>query len=187
MNLNIKFDGFKELFSKINTVQKRLNVHSPLLKKISILLHKSVMQNFIEERTDKEKWRPLSPTTIMLRRKGKGKRTPKILQDTGLLRRSIFPGYIGNEAFVSTNVPYASIHQFGAEKGSIARNVKVRIKEHIRRVKGKRIKVREHTRTIPNIPWGDVKARPFLVLRENYKEQIKRLFNQYMTGQEYDK
>jgi phage virion morphogenesis protein len=187
MRININFEGFKNLFSKINTIQERLNVPSPLLKKISILLHKSVMQNFREQGTDKGKWEKLSETTIILRRKGKGKGTPKILQNTGFLRNSIFPGYIGNEAFVATNVPYASIHQFGAEKGSIARNIKARIKEHIRRVKGKRIRVREHTRTIPNIPWGNVPARPFMVLRESYKEQIKQLFNQYMTGQNYDK
>jgi phage virion morphogenesis protein len=187
MRININFEGFKNLFSKINTIQERLNVPSPLLKKISILLHKSVMQNFREQGTDKGKWDTLKPSTIALRRKGKGDRKLMILQNNGILRDSIFPGYIGNEAFVSTNVPYAAIHQFGAEKGSIARNVKARIKEHIRRVKGKRIKVREHTRTIPNIPWGNVPARPFMVLRESYKEQIKQLFSQYMTGQNYDK
>jgi len=185
MNLNINFEGLKSLFSKINNIQERLNVPSPLLKKISILLHKSVMQNFREQGTDKEKWDRLSPVTIDIRRKGKGKGSSRILQDTGFLKRSIFPGYIGNEAFVSTNVPYATIHQFGAEKGSIAKNVKVRIKDHIRRVKGKRIRVSAHTRTMPNIPWGNVPARPFMVLRESYKEQIKQLFNQYMTGQDY--
>jgi phage virion morphogenesis protein len=186
MRLNINIDGFKELFSKINTVQERLKVPSPMLKKISILLQKSVMQNFQEQGTDKGKWKELRPITLALRRKGKGKGSPRILQDTGLLRQSIFPGYMGDEAFVATNTPYATIHQFGASKGSIAKDIKVRIREHIRRVKGKRIKVKEHIRTVPNIPWGNVPARPFMVLRESYKEQIKKLFNDFMTGQNYD-
>ena len=177
----------ENLFSKIKKMSKRTIETSPLLKKISILMYKSVMQNFQEQRTDKQVWKPLSPMTIAMRRKGKGKGTPKILQDTGFLKRSIFSYSDDRIASVATNIPYATIHQFGAKKGSIATNLPVKIKEHWRKIeRGKKVKVKEHTRKI-NVPFGDIPARPFMVLRENYKDMIKKLVYQHFTGQEYGK
>jgi len=176
-----KFFGKNSITNLMNIVnKKRESIHniSPLLKKISTVLYSSVMQNFVEQGTDKEKWKPLSPVTIVMRRKGKGSGSPKILQDTGFLRRSIFPSSTQTEAMVSTNVPYAVIHQFGLEKGKLGKNVIVKVREHIRKVKGKTVKVSAHKRVMRNIPWGDIPARLFMVLREKHKEIIKNLFKQ---------
>ena len=179
-----KFFGKESITNLMNIVnKKRETIHniSPLLKKISTVLYSSVMQNFVDQGTDKEKWKPLSPVTIAMRRKGKGSGSPKILQNTGFLRRSIFSSTTETEAMISTNVPYAIIHQFGLEKGKLGKNVIVKVREHIRKVKGKRIKVSSHKRAIKNIPWNDIPARPFMVLREKHKEIIKQLFKKELA------
>lgn len=83
---------------------------------------RSVRQNFLAQGRPVE-WKPLSPLTIALRRKGrtKGMGGPRILRDTGTLYNSIQPGRAGSlsgvinkgEARVGTNLLYAPLHQFG--------------------------------------------------------------------------
>jgi phage virion morphogenesis protein len=109
--MRIDFDE-KELIALKNRVNKQLEIiksSKDLLPKIAVLMYQSVMENFRQEGTDKEKWKPLAITTI----KSRKKRSNKILQDTGYLRTSIMPVVEKGEAIVGTNVKYARIHQFG--------------------------------------------------------------------------
>lgn len=116
--MRFKFD-YKVFSDRLNIIQNKLTNTFELMKKISIIMKSSVMKNFQEQGTDKEKWKPLSEITLMRRRKGKGKGTAKILMDTGYLRQSIFPIVSENKAMVVTNVPYATTHQFGAKKANL--------------------------------------------------------------------
>ncbi|HOJ87247.1 MAG TPA: phage virion morphogenesis protein, partial [Elusimicrobiales bacterium] len=118
------------------------------------------------------------------RRKGKGKGTAKILQDTGYLKNSIFPIVYENKAMLVTNTAYAPTHQFGAKKGEFG-VINAVIKAHKRRNKRgrKTILVRQHTRKV-NAPFGDIPARPFMVLREEDKKRIIDLVKGYIYGKE---
>ncbi len=167
---------------KINKIKTNLSDTFSLMKKISIIMKSSVMKNFQEQGTDKEKWKPLSSMTLERRRKGKGKGSAKILMDTGFLRNSIFPTVFKNKAILGTNVPYASTHQFGAKKGEFG-TVLALIKAYKRRDKNgrKTIMVREHKRRI-NVPFGDIPARPFMNLREEDKKRIVDLIKNSFYG-----
>ncbi|GFK94431.1 hypothetical protein NNJEOMEG_02276 [Fundidesulfovibrio magnetotacticus] len=78
-------------------------------------------------------WAPLKPVTVNRR----GSSTP-ILQVSGILAGSIQAEHGPDFARVTTNVPYAPTHQFGAKKGQFGR-----------------------TRRGGPIPWGDIPARRF--------------------------
>ncbi len=68
-------------------------------------------------------WKKLAPSTIARRRKGKGSGKPQILQDTGLLRRSIWTRATKKRLTIGTSVPYARYHQqrgnWGGRSGHI--------------------------------------------------------------------
>lgn len=149
-------------------VEKRID----FLKRVAVIMFQSVMQNFREEGTDKEKWEPLSPVTIAMRQRKK-KGSVKILQDTGRLRNSIFPVIGYNYAAVGTNVEYAKIHQFGGKIRIPAMTILPVRKKALRfvidgeEVFAKKAEIPARTVKIPK--------RPFLWLRENHKERIINL------------
>jgi len=83
------------------------------------LTGKSFMEQFRSE--GEPSWKPLQPETIARRRKGRGRGQPKILQDTGRLRRSYTSSVAPNSIHdlqhykltVGSNLVYAAFHQFG--------------------------------------------------------------------------
>ena len=79
------------------------------------------------------KWYPLSPDTILARRReGRGH---KILIDTGILMNSITYKVEGNTLLVGTNVPYGAYHQHGT-KNMIARPFLTFLQEIVREFQG---------------------------------------------------
>lgn len=95
-------------------------------------------QGFIDESF--EAWKPRKER---LKRKDKrGKRA--ILVKSGALRRSLRKFVRGNIIEISSNVPYAQIHNEG---GNIQQNVSVRQHDR-RRPKGGKSKVMAHTRRV---------------------------------------
>jgi phage virion morphogenesis protein len=163
------------------------NLQTPL-SKIATQMYQSVMTNFREEGTDKRKWQPLSWWTIWLKKIRKGKRTqmPKILQDTGYLRNSIYPEVGENFAIVGTNVSYAKLHQFGGvsspnavEIGNFHRNFpsiwrgKEISEETI--AKRKRKDVLVHGFTMMMKGGHKIPPRPFITLRQKNLEAIKNI------------
>lgn len=150
----------------------RLRNTSTPLTAISILMYKSVMENFKAEGRPTQ-WQKLSPLTLALRRKGKGTGSPKILQDTGHLRMSIYPEVNENEgmAIVGTNVPYAGLMQRGGTGYLPARTITPRKKKGVLRfvmngnvIFCKRVEQPARTTKIP--------ARPFLLIQSEDKTKI---------------
>lgn len=176
----------EQLASIKHRIAKQLDLikgdKSKIMAKISVQMYKSVMQNFKEQGTDKQKWQPLSPLTLFIRqnRISKPNKKPLILQDTGYLRQSIYPNFSENEAVVGTNVKYARLQQYGGV--SEPSTVKVR-RVLPRQYKGKPISpqtlAKRHNRKYSviydmYIKSHKVPARPFLHLRQDTLENIKK-------------
>jgi len=166
-------DKVKELFAGM---QRRMAGLTPAMKIIGETVRTSVIRNF--EEGGRPRWKPLSPATLA-RRKGK-----KILMRQGFaggLAGSIHAKAYRDRAVVDTNKIYAAVHQFGAKKGSFG-TVTARVREHVRRLaSGKEVRVREHTRKT-KIPWGDIPARPFLMVQDEDWEEIREALAGYITG-----
>src|SRR3990167_11349566 len=94
----------------VDVGKKISNTKKPLAKSL-IYMMGSIKRNFVEQGRP-VKWQKLSPLTIALRRKGKGKRAPQILRDTGTLMNSI-TGEVrdDNTAIAGTNLSYACIYR----------------------------------------------------------------------------
>lgn len=129
---DVKIKGTKKLQRRFNRLARKIRNKTPLYKRIGIQLLNEISHTFETETHEGRPWKPLKLSTIMARRKGKGKGTPKILQDTGTLRRSfvrevkkdyvkihIDPGKktIKDGVVVGTPIEYAPYHEFGGAKG----------------------------------------------------------------------
>lgn len=88
--------------------------------------------------------------------KGRG-----LLIKSGRLRRSLRPNPTADMARVSTNVPYAQIHNEG---GTISKTVSV--KAHLR----KRIVIKSHQRKMNT----EITARPFMITTDNLTAKINK-------------
>jgi len=100
------------------------------------------------------------------------------LRDTGRLQNSITSQVSGDAVYVGTNVKYAAVHQFGAKKGSFG-TVVARVREHQRTRGGKTYTVRPHTRK-QRLPWGDIPARPFLMVHDEDRVEIEAILADYI-------
>lgn len=106
-------------FDKLKNKMRDL---SPLMLEISEIMYEDVYRNFEEEGRPK-RWQKLSKKTLEQRRK-KGY-TGKILQRRGMaegLLGSIQSGNNANQSWLSTNLVYAAIHNYGGiiHRGSIS-------------------------------------------------------------------
>jgi phage virion morphogenesis protein len=108
----------------------------PLMQSIAGFMRDRVEENFQSE--GRPKWTPLSPVTVERR----GSAHP-ILQRTGRLAANIAQAFDDTSATVGSNTEYARVMQEGAKQGAFG----------------------ESRRGGP-IPWGDIPARPFLILTE---------------------
>ena len=174
--IEIKSKGLDKVKKRIGTITDKIKNKRSLLEKISVLLFKSVMENFREQGTDKEKWQPLSLITRFIKKYRLYKKTskPMLLQDTGMLRGSIIPEVGDNYAKVGTNIAYARLHQFGG----VSSPGEVVIGAHQRKTpSGGTTKVREY---IMRLKGGHkIPARPFLTLRDKYKNNILNLCKKF--------
>jgi phage gpG-like protein len=172
-----------ELMKKLSEMKTNFSdaESNKAMKKVSVVMLQSVLTNFREQGTDKEKWKPLADQTIARRRKGKGKGEAKILQDTGTLKRSIFPFSSADEAGVATNIPYARVHHLGETITIPAMTIKPRRSSVLHFiVDGKDIFAKSAM-----IPQHEIKmpARPFMVLRDDHKKRVVDILKQHFTGQ----
>ena len=91
-----------------------------VLKDLGIATETAIDFNFIKERNDQGKWKPLAESTKKSRRKGDGTRGPMILQDVGILKNSMTHNVNGKTSVdVGTNVPYGRYHQEGVRRSSL--------------------------------------------------------------------
>lgn len=190
--------GSGNLSKLLNTLKAKIEDITPLNAEISEVLIGSVQENFLVggrfERVGSfnggnSSWKDLSDVTKKARQKIE-KWPGQLLTVSGDLYRRIETKVTKDSAEVGTNISYARTHQYGAKKGSFGTK-SVNIKTHTRRgqvfkgkagkflggtaikgAKGKtKITVKAHTRKM-SIPWGDIPARPFLVVQEEDLSQI---------------
>jgi phage virion morphogenesis protein len=147
---------------------------TPGMKIIGEVIRTSIVRNY-EKEGRPEKWQKHGPATEA--RRG---HNAAILRDSGRLMRSIHPSAKKDHVLVGTDTVYAAVHQFGARRGEFG-TVTAQIKEHVLKVAGKQIKVRAHTRQM-QAPWGDIPARPFLMVQDEDWDEIKLELNDYIMG-----
>jgi len=183
MGIFITYDkeAVKKIVKNLVDTRDRINNMKTPLMRISEVIYQSIMQNFSEEGTDKEKWKELSPLTIALRRKGKGEGKPKILQDTGYLRANIIPNATDEYATVGTNVGYGFIHQFGGVSSPWILHTKAHIRTQTmawgRPMIPKKVKVKKHDKHMPE---SVIQARPFLYIRRLHMERIRKIASDWV-------
>lgn len=108
-----------------NDVSRIVN-DSTALERAGVYMHGSINRNFIAQGRP-NRWRPLAPSTVARRRRGRGRGGPQILLDRGILRASITSrnrrGSIwrlrSNMLELGTNIEYASIQQHGSPRRRI--------------------------------------------------------------------
>jgi phage virion morphogenesis protein len=99
-----------EVFQLIKQLQARGDDMSPVMKTISVLMNKSVEENF--EREGRPRWPALKPATITARAK-KGKWPGKMLQVSGLTAASWTRSSNRTQAIVGSNYKIAKYHELG--------------------------------------------------------------------------
>ena len=139
-------------------VLRRLKNLKPAMKIIGETVRTSIVRNF-EESGRPEKWAPLSPTTLK-RRKGKNTAPLIVKGFAGGMVGSINYRAGDDWVIVGTNKIQAAVHQFGAKKGEFGTT----------------------SRGAP-IPWGDIPARPFMMVQDEDWTEIADAINDYLAAQ----
>ena len=173
ISIRVEDSGIKELLGE---ARRRMGDLTPAMRIIGNIIRTSVIRNF--EVGGRPRWKPLSPVTLA-RRKG-----TKVLMRQGFaggLAGSIHSRAYSDRVTVGTNKVYAATHQFGAKKGSFG-IVEAHVREHVRKLKnGREVRVRAHTRRM-KLPWGDIPARPFLMVQDEDWEDIRQSLAEYIFG-----
>ena len=170
--IEVKIDDtqVKKLLARI---QKNLGDLTPVMKIIGSISRTSIIRNF-EKSGRPAKWKKHSGQTE--KRRGKGAKILMAQGFAGGLAASINYQAGKKSVKVGTNKIYGAVHQFGAKKGSFG-TVTASIKAHLR----KGVKIKAHTRKM-NLPWGDIPARPFLMVQDEDWTEIRAALNDYIVG-----
>ncbi len=133
---------------------------SPGMKIIAALVLASVQRNF-ETGGRPSKWAALKPSTLRNRKSGGG---PLVVKGFGGgLLGSVHAESDATTATVGTDKIYGAVHQFGAKKGSFGSFL----------TKGGKSRA---------LPWGDIPARPFLMLQQEDREAIPDVLAKFVLG-----
>lgn len=146
---------------------------SPVLKPIGELVRTSVVRNF-EAGGRPEKWAPLSTVTLSRRKKSGG--ILRVQGHAGGLLGSIHSEAGSDKVVVGTNKIYAAVHQFGAKKGQFGRAAVARKTGRAGR-SGAAIYSRGW---MMPIPWGDIPARPFMLVQVEDLVEIREMLTEYV-------
>jgi phage virion morphogenesis protein len=178
IDVEIQDEQVRQMLSSLAT---RINDMTPAMRRIAGIMADSVEENF--ERGGRPVRWPMSRRAE--------EESGQTLQKTGRLAGSLVPKATANEAIVGTNVKYAAVHQFGAKKGSFG-TIAVSVKDYVRKINqafGKQlkgtmaVKVRAHTRN-QKLPWGNIPARPFMMIQDEDWDEIKASLADYIAGTE---
>ncbi|MFZ5774034.1 MAG: phage virion morphogenesis protein [Thermodesulfobacteriota bacterium] len=142
----------------------------PLHERIAVLMASSIRENF-EAGGRPAEWKQS--------RRAKQQRG-QTLRDTNRLMNSIAGRGYADKAVAGTNDVRAAVHQFGAKRGQFG-TMQAAVRAHVRKIRGKEQQVRQHTRKQP-MPWGDIPARPFMLLQTEDVAEIKTMVGAYLTG-----
>ena len=155
--MTINLDA-SELERVLHNAANHLTHTAPLMEDISRQLVTETKLNF--DFGGRPAWAGLSPVTLARRAHGGG----AILQDSGILKKSINASHTDDTATIGTNLVYAPTHQFGAKMGQYG-----------------------HTAKSP-IPWGNIPARPFIPIDKNGDISydgflaVREVVNGYLAG-----
>ena len=173
--IDVKIED-KEIREVLNLLGRRTQDLKPAFSIIGEIVRTSIVRNF-EKSGRPRKWKAHSETSK--KRRGAG---AKILQDQGAaggLSGSIHYKASADKVKIGTNKAYGAVHQYGAKKGSFG-IFAVNIQSHLRKaVSGKSYKVKAHTRKTA-LPWGDIPARPFLMVQDEDWTEILAALNDYI-------
>lgn len=166
--------GIKDAIRRILGVEKRLKDRPKMLKVVGSILVASVQRNF-EVGGRPEKWKATSEVT---NKRTKGGSTLRRQGMAGGLMGSIHAKVEGDEVHVGTNKIYGAVHQFGAKRGEFG-TVTAKVGAHTRSTKKHGVlAVKAHTRQ-QKVPWGDIPARPFLLVQDEDQENIRLTLGDY--------
>lgn len=181
-----KDSGVQKLLAQI---QKKLSNPKSAMSEIGEIVQGSIQKNF--EQGGRPAWKPLAASTIAQRQRIK-KWPGQILVRTGVAGGLM--GGINYRAFkdrveLSANKEYATTHQFGAAKGSFG-TVEAQIKTHVRRIsrafgkpiKPRAVEVKAHKRMM-TMPWGNIPARPFMMVQEEDWDEIRESLAEFLVGE----
>ncbi|MHB8808958.1 MAG: phage virion morphogenesis protein [Desulfobulbaceae bacterium] len=158
------------LTALLNQTAARFGDLTPLNRRIAMLMASSIRENF-EAGGRPTRWKPS--------KRAKTQRG-QTLRDTNRLMNSITGKGTATQAIAGTSDVRAAVHNFGAKRGSFG-TVQAAVRAHLRRIRGKEQKVRAHSRKQP-MPWGDIPARPFMLLQPDDLVEIKDMVGTYLTG-----
>jgi len=120
MDIEIGVKGQRETEKKLIKGMRQQQNRRAINLKAAIAYHGWVLKNFASEGKHSGKpWKPLKQSTIDRRKKGKGKGSAKILQDTGQLRQrwtigaNKKRGLVRSAAKSDSNIFYSSFHEKG--------------------------------------------------------------------------
>lgn len=184
--------NLSEVLGRLDRLAKGGGDLTPLMRIFAGMLLDRTEENF--EKQGRPKWADLKPSTIA-RRKKEGTWPGKILQRRGRLAASIRPGATRTSAWVSTNLAYARIHQFGGTIARAAYGGTVRLRTDARgnlmrqgkggklaifasgrhkRAKGVRFETAGHRVTIP--------ARPYFALTSADQDDMAGVAARFIAG-----
>lgn len=146
----------------------RMTNSTPAMRKIGAIGRESVRTNFAR------RGRPVPWKGLKLRR-------GQPLRDTNRLMNSITSQPGKDSVRIGTNVVYAGVHHFGARKHSFG-TFTVQVRPHTRATRsGGEASVRGHARKV-KLPWGDIPARPFMVLQDEDWHEIREILAKHIIG-----
>ncbi len=185
--IEIKDSGIQAMVARI---ERRVNNLKPAMGLIGEIALGSIQENF--EKGGRPSWEPLSQTTINIRK--------RINKWPGriLVRSGVAGGLLGGITYrpsnedvrLAANKPYATTQHFGAKKGSFG-TVAATIKEHTRKIsqafgkpiEPKKVTVKAYTRKM-SLPWGDIPARPFMMVQDEDWTEIKETLTEFLLNKE---
>jgi len=163
-------DNRREVAQWLRRIAARMGSPGPGLKIMGEIVRTSVIRNF-EVGGRPGKWKALRASTLRRKRGG------RILVQQGFaggLMGSIHARVAGERVLIGTNKVYAAVHQFGAKKGSFG-TVVAQVRAHTRLGRT----VRAHRRRM-RIPWGDIPARPFLMVQDEDWREMREALGDYI-------
>jgi phage virion morphogenesis protein len=187
-------DFTSQINSVINSLKKKFIPTKQLMLSIAEEMNMSARMNILNQGKDVPGgWAPLKPATIRAKeRKGF---PDNMLQQTGMLLRSLQSSSTENTAIVSINKRYAAIHNFG---GVINMAARTRTLFHRTDAKGNLLRQKSderllvfakknHKRKVA-YTFGQkaykiiIPKREFMVLTPQYKTNIIRLIRQHIIS-----
>lgn len=146
---------------------------TPLMKNIAGIMEAGVEENFAKE--GQPAWNALSPVT--LKRRAKEGHTGKIMQVTGKLASSITSAHDATSAQVGTNDIRAKTLHFGAKKGAFGSYSMLQKKTAATGKKSQHAIFKKSP--VISLPWGDIPARPFVMLAPDALGDIEHAVLEY--------